>query len=174
MSNSDPKPPVRIRRRPVPQSHESGEPESANHIGSQRLIADAPDGAAKRRLPNSGSFRKGEPSRNPKGRPKGAKGVKAMARKVLLEPVTIRMPSGQKNVPVFLALLLQERDLAFQKDWRARKTMLEIGRWSLPEDVLEEAGVSPANDPETDRAIISWFEEEVRLRELQKKDRDHE
>ena len=168
MSNSDPKRPVRIRRRPVPQLHEGSEPGSTNRIGNQRLIADAPDGAAKRRLPNSGSFKKGDPSRNPKGRPKGAKGIKAMARKVLLESVTIRMPSGQKNVPVFLALLLQERDLAFQKDWRARKTMLEIGRWSLPDDVLEEAGVSPVTDPETDRAIIEWFEEELRLKELQK------
>lgn len=170
MSSSDPKPPVRMRRRPVPPPLETDEPQSTDQMSSsQRLTANAPEAPSKRRLPNSVSFKKGEPSRNPKGRPRGAKGVKAMARKVLLEPVKIRMPSGQKNVPVFLALLLQERDLAFQKDWRARKTMLEIGRWALPEDVLEEAGVSPVTDPETDRAIIAWFEEEIRLKELQKK-----
>jgi hypothetical protein len=97
-----------------------------------------------------------------------------MARKVLLEPVTIRTPGGQRKVPMYLALLLQERDLAFQKEWRARKAMLEIGRWALAEDILEEAGVSTANDEETDRAIIEWFEEEIRLKELQNKDGENE
>ena len=75
---------------------------------------------------------------------------------------------------MYLALLLQERDLAFQKDWRARRALLDIGRWALAEDILEEAGVSPANDEETDRAIIEWFEQEIRLKELQKKDGGNE
>jgi hypothetical protein len=82
--------------------------------------------------------------------------------------VTVRLPSGSKKLSVFEALLLKERDLAFSGDWRARRTIFELGRWALPEDLLEEAGVSPAIDNETDRAILEWFEEELRHKDRQK------
>ena len=85
-----------------------------------------------------------------------------MVRKILLEPVSVRLPSGPRKISVFEALYLKERDLAFSGDWRARKTMLELGRWALPEDVVEEVGLTPATDSEADRAILDWFEEEVR------------
>jgi len=165
MTDSTSRPPVRTRRRILPQS-EAAEAKSF----TERIISDRRAPTAKKRQPNSGSFRKGEPSRNPNGRPKGAKGKKSVVRKVLLEPVTVRLPGGSRKLTVFEALLLRERDLAFSGDWRARKTMLELGRWALPDDVLEEAGVAPATDPETDRAILEWFEEEVRQQERQKKD----
>jgi len=165
MTDSASLPPVRVRRRIVRKT----QPMEATPSG-ERIIADARRPAARKRQPNSGSFRKGEPSRNPKGRPKGAKGKKSVVRKVLLEPVTVRLPGGPRKLTVFEALLLRERDLAFSGDWRARKTMLELGRWALPDDVLEDAGVAPATDPETDRAIVEWFEEEVRQQERQKKD----
>jgi hypothetical protein len=163
MSNSRPLPPVRIRRRPEPKSDPVEQPGSA-----ERLIADPARAPRKKRLPNRGSFKRGEPSRNPKGRPKGAKGKKALVRRVLLEPITVRLPTGQKRLSVFEALLLKERDLAFSGDWRARKTILEFGRWALPEDMLEDVGVAPASDAEADRAILEWFEEEVREKERQK------
>lgn len=166
MSNSSPPlAPVRIRQRPQPKrsASEASDP-------PERLIADSGGGPRKKRQPNSGSFKKGEPSRNPSGRPKGAKGKKSVVRKVLLERVTVRLPSGPKKLTVFEALLLKERDMAFSGDWRARKTMLELGRWSLPDDVLEDAGIAAATDPETDRAIIEWFEEEVRHKERHKRE----
>lgn len=163
MSNSNPLPPVRVRRRPQSQPLSTTEAEP-----SERIVADSSDKPRKKRLPNSGSFKKGEPSHNPNGRPKGAKGKKSVVRKVLLERVTVRLPSGPKKLTVFEALLLKERDMAFSGDWRARKTMLELGRWSLPDDVLEDSGVAPATDPETDRAIIEWFEDEVRYKDRHK------
>ena len=163
MTDSNPLPPVRIRRRPVPQPENRTRPEP-----HERLIADSIEGPRKKRLPNSGSFKKGQPSCNPAGRPKGAKGKKAIVRKVLLERVTVRLPSGSEKLTVFEALLLRERDMAFAGDWRARKTLLELARWALPEDVLEEAGITPSTDSETDRAILEWFEEEVRQKEQRK------
>lgn len=166
MSDSHSRPPVRIRTRPVPQPATTVDSEP-----QERLIADHTEASRKKRLPNSGSFKKDQPSRNPNGRPKGAKGKKAIVRKVLLEQVRVRLPSGSKTLSVFEPLLLQERDMAFSKDWRARKTMLELGRWALPEDALEEAGVKPATESETDQAILEWFEEEVRQKEKQKKKR---
>jgi hypothetical protein len=151
---------VRIRRRIVPQPQPGDE-----GIAAERVLADVPAPTRKKRLPNSGSFRKGEKSRNPFGRPKGAKGKKSVVSKVLMEPVTVRLPSGSKKVSVFEALLLKERDLAFSGDWRAHKTMLELGRWALPEDVLEESGLAPATDSETDREILEWFKNEVQEKE---------
>ena len=167
MSNSTLNPPVRIRRRQVSQP--TANPTASEPAATlERLSAHRREEPLKKRVPNSGSFKKGEPSRNPKGRPKGAKGRKAVVRKILLEPVTVRLPTGPKKLTVFEALLLKERDLAFSEDWRARKTMLELGRWALPEDVLEEAGVAPSADTETDRAILAWFEDEVRQKDQQK------
>jgi hypothetical protein len=58
-------------------------------------------------------------------------------------------------------LVLKERELALQGDWRARKTMLELGRWAMPEEVVEEAGLAPPEASEADRSIIEWFESEV-------------
>lgn len=155
MAKPKPLPPVRVRTRPQPQ-------QPIAPIAPKRLIADSEGKPRKKRLPNSGSFKKGEPSRNPHGRPKGAKGHKAVIRKILLEPVSVRLPSGPRKISAFEALYLKERDLAFSGDWRARKTMLELGRWALPEEVVEEAGLRPVTDSEVDRAILEWFEEEIR------------
>lgn len=157
MSNSEQLPPVRVRRRPQPQL-----PGTTDAVPAERIVADGSDKPRKKRQPNSSSFKKGEPSRNPKGRPKGAKGHKAMVRKILLEPISVRLPTGPRKISMFEALILKERDLAFSGDRYARKTMLELGRWALPEDVLVEAGLQPVTDSETDRVILDWFEEEVR------------
>ena len=168
MNNPPVNPPVRIRTRPGPPPTDASHGDSgAATVSTERLIADPPQQSHTKRLPNSGSFKKGEPSRNPNGRPKGAKGKKAVVRRILQEPVMVRLPSGSKRLTIFEALLLKERDLAFSGEWRARKTMLELGRWALPDDVLEEAGVAPVTDPETDRAIVEWFEEEVRQKDRQ-------
>jgi hypothetical protein len=159
MSNSSLRAPVRVRTRLQRQPTTDTSSEA-----SVRLIADHPE-ARKKRAPNSGSFKKGEPSRNPQGRPKGARGKKAMVAKVLTEPVKVRLPTGQRTLTVFQALLMKERDLAFSGDWRARKTMIELGRWALPEDVLQEAGVPAETSTETDQAILAWFEEEARQKQ---------
>ena len=168
MDHSTPNPPPRIRRRPVPPLQSAATSGSAgNPIAAERLVANSRNDPRKKRQPNSGSFRKGQPSANPNGRPKGAKGKKSIVRKILMEPVTVRLPSGPKRLSVFEALVLKERDLAFNGDARARKTMLELARWALPEETLEDAGASPITDAEVDRAILDWFEDEVRQKEQQ-------
>lgn len=165
MDHSTPNPPPRIRRRPVPPLRVSASTSADKPVPTERLVADRRDEPRKKRQPNSGSFRKGQPSANPNGRPKGAKGKKSIVRKILMEPVTVRLPSGPKRLSVFEALVLKERDLAFNGDPRARKTMLELARWALPEETLEDAGASPITDSDVDRAILDWFEDEVRQKE---------
>ncbi|WP_340318329.1 DUF5681 domain-containing protein [Rhizorhabdus argentea] len=145
-----------------------------------RLIADMPlddadaDDAAsgkkpgRKREPNSGSFAKGV-SGNPHGRPKKAKGSKAIVRKVLLEAVDVRVKGDRKKkMTTFQALVMQERKAAFDGDWRARNTMFALARWALV-DLDDEASdiETPAVDAsgeltDTGRAIVDWFAQEVR------------
>ncbi|KKC26036.1 DUF5681 domain-containing protein [Sphingomonas sp. SRS2] len=145
-----------------------------------RLVADLPpddvdanDPASdkkpwRKREPNCGSFAKGV-SGNPYGRPKKAKGSKAIVRKVLLEPVDVRVKGERKKkMTTFQALVMQERKAAFEGDWRARSTMFALARWALV-DVDDETGdiETPAVDAageltDTGRAILDWFAEEVR------------
>lgn len=151
MANDPHKPPVRVRTR------------IRTIAGEQRLEANIAAAPLKKRAPNSGSMKKGE-TRNPKGRPKGAKGTKSKVRKVLQGKVTIREGGRPKKVTLFDALLLKEVELAFSGDWRARANVLALGRWALPEEDPIAATTSLLERSDTDKTVIAWFEEEVKAR----------
>lgn len=148
MASEPTRPTVRVRTRKPPGASD------------QRLVADPAPPARKKRQPNSGSMKPGE-TRNPNGRPKGAKGTKAMARKVLSTKTTIKDGGVTRKVSLYHALLLKEMERALAGDWRARKMILELGRWALPEEDPFTSASSPVNEA-TDQAILEWFEEEVR------------
>lgn len=151
--------PVRVRVRQLPHGNPTDVP-------VPRLVVDGDDKPRRKRAPNSGSMKKGE-TRNPHGRPKGAKGFKTLVRKVLGETTAIRTAKGTKKVSIFHALLMKELELATKGDWRARKTILELGRLALPEespDAVREADQPPGA---ADEAILDWFEGEVRERDRQ-------
>lgn len=148
MVHSPTKAPVRMRQR------------IAGYGAEQRLIADPAKPGAKKRLPNSGSMKKGE-TRNPNGRPKGAKGTKAMINKVLSQKTTVKEGGRSRRATLYHALLLKEVQLAFAGDWRARKTVLELGRWALPEESPHTDKSTSTSSSEADAAILAWFESEV-------------
>jgi hypothetical protein len=139
----------------------------------ERLVADMPleeegGDARRKREPNSGSFQKGQ-SGNPKGRPKKAKGSKAIVRKILLEVVEVKVKGDRKKkATVFEALVMKERAAAFAGDWRARNTMFALGRWALIDrddeqgDVATPAVTATGGLTETGKAILDWFAHEVR------------
>jgi len=154
MSEQPSKPPVRTRVRVRTDANQTMET-------SERLVVDSDDTPRKKRQPNSGSMKKGE-TRNPSGRPKGAKGTKAMARKILSASMTIRDDGRKCKVSRYQALLLKEVQMAFGGDWRARRTVLEYGRWALPEESPQAPGDAAAEVSKTDDAILQWFEGEVR------------
>lgn len=129
----------------------------------RRLVADLPSAPTRKREPNSGSMKQGE-TRNPNGRPKGAKGTKAMTRKVLQTRTTIRDGGRTRKVSLFQALLLKEVQAAFEGDWRARNTILSLGRWALPEEDPVPAAASASEQSATDRAILEWYEGELKAR----------
>ena len=136
---------------------------------TQRLVADPAPATAAKRKPNSGSMKKGE-TRNPNGRPKGAKGTKAMTRKVLQSKTTIRDGGRLRKVSLFQALLLKEVQAAFEGDWRARATVLALGRWALPDEELAPAAASASEQSATDRAVLDWFEAELKAKLAKERD----
>jgi hypothetical protein len=147
-------PPVRIRVRNR-ASDDTGRLE-------QRLIAEPPDPERRRREPNAGSMKKGE-TRNPNGRPRGAKGIKLIARQVLLTKMVVREGGKTRKLSYYQALLMKEGQLAAEGDWRARRTMLELGKWALADEAPSQPGEATASETTAaDEAIIKWFEEEAR------------
>ncbi len=153
------KAPVRTRAR---VSNAGGEPRIAAGFFKQPF---------KKRKANKGSYEPGV-SGNPKGRPKGAKGTRAMVCKMLSKPTPVRFGGKTKVVPLFDALLLKEVELAANGDWRARKTVLDLARWALPEEV---PGTKNHEATTTDDSILSWFTGEVEARlaaQRQEKDRE--
>lgn len=152
MPNEAGKQPVRIRTR------------ISGTGGDQRLVVSPAPAPRRKREPNSGSMKKGE-TRNPHGRPKGAKGTKAMVRKVLSQKMAIREKGATRKVTLFQALLLKEVEIAFAGDRHARKTVLELGRWALPEESPGAAAGQAVATDATDEAILAWFENELRARD---------
>jgi len=108
-------------------------------------------------------MKKGE-TRNPNGRPRGAKGTKTMVRKVLTAKTTVREGGRNRKVTLYHALFMKEVEMAIQGDWRARKTVLELGRWALPEEAPVPVDGDQSEVRESDEAIIKWFEGELKAR----------
>lgn len=154
MSEQPSKPPVRMRVRVRP------DPNSETMETAKRLVVALDDRPRKKREPNSGSMKKGE-TRNPNGRPKGAKGTKAIARKILSKPTAIRDGGRTRKVSFYQALLQKEARMAAEGDWRARKTVFDMGRWALPEESPQPLREVAAEANETDEAILAWFAQEV-------------
>lgn len=156
MSRRPALPPVRIRVR----TRASSDPGPLE----QRLIAEPPNPGRRRREPNAGSMKKGE-TRNPNGRPKGAKGIKLIAREVLLTKMVVREGGKTRRLSYYHALLMKEGQLAAEGDWRARRTMIELGKWALADVTPSERGEATASETAAvDEVIIKWLEEEVLAR----------
>ena len=165
-----PRPRIRI----VPQSDvTASDPgsvpvEASRRRAVPRLIADAAGNPArKKREPNSGSFPVGV-SGNRNGRPKGARGAKTIIRDELTRSLAVPTSRGSKKITIYQGLVKREISLASEGDHRARKTLLELGRWALEESA--DAPVlanqkTPAESSVASQAIIDWFTEEVRTRD---------
>ena len=79
------------------------------------------------RPPRAHRFKKGEPSRNPKGRPRGAKPAPDLAG-VLLQPGTIRMQGKERKVCFPEAMIQVAQDKALKGDQRAAQTLINLMR----------------------------------------------
>jgi hypothetical protein len=79
------------------------------------------------RPPREHQFKKGEPSRNPKGRPRGARPAPDLVA-ALLQPVTIRMQGKERKVSFPEAMIQVTQDKALKGDLRAAQTLINLMR----------------------------------------------
>ena len=114
------------------------------------------------RPPEHSKFKRGQ-SGNPKGRPKEAKGLKTLTRKILTEKVTVRTPSGPRRMSKMEAGLLKMTEKAFSGDMRALQALATLYSQSVPEERAESSG--PASQDtldEHDAAALAAFTTIVR------------
>ena len=70
------------------------------------------------RPPKHTRFKKGV-SGNPKGRPKGAKGMRTIVREVLTAKVSVRTPAGVKRISKMEAMVHKQAEIGFTGNLRA-------------------------------------------------------
>lgn len=81
-----------------------------------------------RRPPREHQFQKGEPSRNPKGRPRGAKRRTPNLVGTLLQPTTLRIQGKELKVPFPEALIQVVKSKALQGNQRAAQMLVNLMR----------------------------------------------
>src|ERR1700730_6732799 len=80
------------------------------------------------RPPRAHRFKKGEPSRNPKGRPRGTNRPAPDLVAALWQPITIRMQGEARKVPCREAMIQLQKDKALKGDQRAARTLINLIR----------------------------------------------
>lgn len=145
--SDDSNPPVRKRIRPVipvpdlePKSSEA--PPERYEIGYKKP-------------PKSSQFQPGQ-SGNPKGRKKGTKGMKTLARETLTAKVTVRTTDGTKKMARIEALMHKFIELAMKGNPRAMLALFSMYENAIP-DRADLDGKDLTGPPltETDEAILS-------------------
>ena len=93
-------------------------------------------------------------SGNPKGRPKGARGLNTLARELLTQKVPVRTASGERKMHRIEAVLHKTFELALKGNPRALSQILALYASAVPETAVTEAA-SPAEElTMTDLAIL--------------------
>jgi hypothetical protein len=122
----------------------------ANDVMPEATVTPAAPAPAKRnytvgyaRPPKHTQFKKGK-SGNPKGRPKGAKGLKTIARELLSEKVSVRTAGGIKKMRKIEAMVHKVMEKAFAGDMRAIHSLLQLYASSVPDEPVLTAMLADA------------------------------
>lgn len=111
--------------------------------------------------PVGSRFKPGQ-SGNPKGRPKGAKGLNTIVRETLGEKLAVRTSSGPKKITKIEAVLQKTLEKALKGDARAQLELMKLWRAAVPDDagpaeeLTTEESLSSA-----DLAILAAFEAQL-------------
>jgi hypothetical protein len=152
------------RHRPAPTPVVTEVPNAANPAGPEREIGTYEVGY--RKPPKHSQFKQGK-SGNPRGRPKGARGLKTIARKLLTEKVSVRTANGPKRMTKMEAALLKITEKAFAGDMRALTTLMQLYDTSVPDEVFRGSGVLQGEE-----SLLSHEHEEAALAALRDLIRD--
>lgn len=115
--------------------------------------------------PKDKQFKKGQ-SGNLKGRPRGAKGLKTLARERLTEKVVVKTAAGPKRLTRLDAMMLTMIDLAFAGNIRAMQFCLTLYQSAVPDELPR----TPAQDEAVadmdahDEAILAALHETLLAR----------
>ena len=139
-------PPVRHRVRATPAQSAAEE--------SPKQASDYEVGY--RRPPAHSRFKPGR-SGNPKGRPKGARGLNTLARELLTARVPVRTGSGEKRMHRIEAVLHKTFELALKGNPRALSQVLSLYASAVPETAVADSPLPAEELTMTDLAILEEF-----------------
>lgn len=109
--------------------------------------------------PKHAQFKPGQ-SGNPKGRKKGAKGMRTLAKKMLTAKVPVRSANGTKMMTRMDALLHKMVELSMKGNPRLILALVDLYEQSVPEQPISEA--QPQHAPSltgTDKATLAMLKE---------------
>ncbi len=116
-----------------------------------------------KRPPKASQYKPGQ-SGNPKGRPRGAKGINTLARETLTAKVRVRTPDGEKRMSKMEAVLQKTVELAMKGNARAIILLLNLYRPAVPDAPMAEHGTGSGDDlTQTDIEILEMFRNDIRL-----------
>lgn len=133
-------------RSPAEHAPEAGAPNSADYV------------IGFRKPPKHTQFKPGQ-SGNPKGRQKGAKGMKILARQMLTTRVPVRSASGTKMMTRMDALLHKMVELSMKGNPRLILTLIDLYQQSVPEQRNSEAPQQTPSLTGTDEATLVMLKE---------------
>lgn len=146
------------RRRAMPR------PTSATPLGDEDPEASEPMEykVGKGKPPLHSRFKPGQ-SGNPKGRPRGAKGLNNLVRETLTAKIRVRTPNGETRMSKMEAVLQKTVELAMKGNPRAIMMLVSLYRPAVPDVDPAAAGGSGEEDlTATDLQILEMFREEIR------------
>jgi hypothetical protein len=100
-------------------------------------------------------------SGNPKGRPKGAKSLQTIARRLLTEKISVRTARGENRVTRIEAMMMKLIESASKGDFRALQAMFTLYQQIMPHEPID---VATADAPlsAADAATLALFAAEIR------------
>jgi hypothetical protein len=154
-----PLPPVRTRTWPQPKPPLQPEPDHQSDPEPQTTISvtpPAPYNIGYKNPPKHSQFKPGR-SGNPKGRPKGAKGLKTIVRDMMTTKVPVRTASGEKRISRIELVMQKTYELGVVKERsRALSELLRLYSAAVPDAVVADDATPPAEElTETDLAMLN-------------------
>ena len=110
--------------------------------------------------PKRTQFKKGQ-SGNPKGRPKGAKSLQTIARRLLTEKISVRTARGENRMTRIEAMMMKLIESASKGDFRALQAMFTLYQQVMPHEPID---VTTADAPlsAAHAATLACFAAEIR------------
>lgn len=103
--------------------------------------------------PRHSQFKPGQ-SGNPRGRPKGAKGLKTIVHDLMTAKVAVRTASGERKISRIEAVLQKTIELAMKGNQRALAELTKLYSAAVPDPPTQAAVHSAEELTQTDLAIL--------------------